>query len=161
MSAGPLAPVTRPAPSSATALRLARWRSFAVRFVRRPEGALGLIIIVFFAVLAIAPSLFVGPLETVTTASGDRLAAPSSAHPLGTDALGRDVLNLTVHGARISMVIGLLATLVTVVVGVLLGIVSGFVGGRTDTILMRITDFFLVLPTFVLALILAPSSWNW
>jgi peptide/nickel transport system permease protein len=54
------------------------------------------------------------------------------------------------------MLIGLLATLVTLVVGVVLGIVSGFVGGRTDTAIMRVTDFFLVLPTFVLALILAP-----
>ena len=54
------------------------------------------------------------------------------------------------------MLIGLLATFVTIVVGVVLGIVSGFVGGRTDTVIMRITDFFLVLPTFVLALILAP-----
>jgi peptide/nickel transport system permease protein len=124
--------------------------------VRRPEGLIGLTIILFFSILAIAPSFFVGPLETVTTASGGSLEPPSAAHLLGTDNLGRDVLNQTVHGARISMLIGLLATLVTVVVGVLLGIVSGFVGGRTDTIIMRITDFFLVLPTFVLALILAP-----
>ena len=54
------------------------------------------------------------------------------------------------------MIIGLLATVVTVGIGAVLGIVSGYVGGRTDTILMRITDFFLVIPTFVLALILAP-----
>jgi len=138
------------------ALRVAGWRDFGRRFVRRPEGLIGLTIILFFSILAIAPSFFVGPLETVTTASGGSLEPPSAAHLLGTDNLGRDVLNQTVHGARISMLIGLLATLVTVVVGVLLGIVSGFVGGRTDTIIMRITDFFLVLPTFVLALILAP-----
>lgn len=156
MTAGPVVSTPRPAPSSRTARQVARGRSFAHRFVRRPEGLLGLVIIVFFAVLAIAPEVFVGPLETATTASGDRLEPPSLAHPLGTDNLGRDVLNLTVHGARISMMIGLLATLVTVLVGVLLGIVAGFVGGRTDTILMRITDFFLVLPTFVLAIILAP-----
>jgi peptide/nickel transport system permease protein len=142
--------------TSRWALRLAGWRDFGRRFVRRPEGLIGLVIIVFFAVLAIAPTFFVGPLETVTTASGGRLEPPSAEHLLGTDALGRDVLNQTVHGARISMLIGLLATFVTVVVGVLLGIVSGFVGGRTDTVIMRITDFFLVLPTFVLALILAP-----
>jgi peptide/nickel transport system permease protein len=75
---------------------------------------------------------------------------------LGTDELGRSILNLTVHGTRISMVVGLLATLMTVVVGALMGIVSGFVGGRTDALLMRITDFFLVIPTFILALVLAP-----
>jgi peptide/nickel transport system permease protein len=92
----------------------------------------------------------------VTTASGRSLDPPSGAHILGTDDLGRDILNLTVHGARISLTIGLLATVVTVVIGALIGIVAGYVGGRTDTVLMRITDFFLVLPTFVLALILAP-----
>ncbi len=117
----------------------------------------GVAILAFFAVLAIAPVFFVGPLETATTATGARLEPPSATHLLGTDELGRDILNLTVHGARISMVIGLLATVVTVVVGASSGIVSGFVGGRTDAILMRITDFFLVLPTFVLALILAPD----
>ena len=138
------------------ARRLASWRDFARRLVRRPEGFAGVVIIGFFALLAIAPGLFVGPLETVTNASGRRLEPPSPAHLLGTDNLGRDVLNLTVHGARISMLVGFLATLVTVVIGALLGIVSGFVGGRTDTVIMRITDFFLVLPTFVLALILAP-----
>jgi peptide/nickel transport system permease protein len=116
----------------------------------------GVAIIAFFTVLALVPTLLVGPLETVTTASGGRLEPPSADHLLGTDTLGRDVLNLTVHGARISMLIGFLATLVTVVIGALLGIVSGFVGGRTDSVIMRITDFFLVLPTFVLALILAP-----
>lgn len=142
--------------TSRWALRLAGWRDFAGRLIRRPEGFLGVVIIAFFAALAIAPALFVGPLETVITSSGRRLEPPSSVHLLGTDNLGRDVLNLTVHGARISMLIGFLATLVTVVIGALLGIVSGFVGGRTDTVIMRITDFFLVLPTFVLALILAP-----
>jgi peptide/nickel transport system permease protein len=126
------------------------------RLVRRPEGLVGIAIIAIFAILALAPSLFVGPLETVTNATGRRLEPPSSAHWLGTDNLGRDVLNLTVHGARISMLIGFLATIVTLVIGATLGIVSGFVGGKTDTLIMRVTDFFLVLPTFVLALILAP-----
>ena len=143
-------------PPGVWALRFASMTSFLGRLIRRPEGFVGVAIIVFFAVLAIAPALFVGPLETVTSASGKRLEPPSSTHLLGTDNLGRDVLNLTVHGARISMLIGFLATIVTLVIGAVLGIVSGFVGGRTDTVIMRITDFFLVLPTFVLALIIAP-----
>jgi peptide/nickel transport system permease protein len=132
------------------------WLGFGRRLVARPEGLVGIAIIAIFTVLAIAPTLFVGPLETVTTAAGGRLEPPSAEHLLGTDNLGRDVLNLTVHGARISMLIGFLATLVTVFIGALLGIVSGFVGGPVDTTIMRVTDFFLVLPTFVLALILAP-----
>lgn len=117
---------------------------------------MGLVILIVFAVLAIAPQLVVGPLETPITATGRSLQPPGAGHPFGTDELGRDILNMTVHGARISMSIGLLATAITVVVGALVGIVAGFVGGRTDGLLMRITDFFLVLPTFVLAIILAP-----
>lgn len=133
-----------------------RTRGFGRRYLGRTDGVIGLAILVLFASLALAPELFVGPLQTATTATGDPFAAPSAVHVLGTDELGRDMLNLTVHGARISMTIGLLATLITIVVGVLVGIVSGFVGGLVDSILMRISDFFLVLPTFVLALILAP-----
>ncbi|HJP88594.1 MAG TPA: ABC transporter permease [Candidatus Limnocylindrales bacterium] len=131
-------------------------RSFGARFLSRRDGAVGLIVLVVFAVLALFPDFFVGPLETATRATGHALEPPSGAHIFGTDDLGRDMFNRTVHGARISMTIGLLATLITVVVGTLVGIVSGYVGGRIDGLLMRISDFFLVLPTFVLAIILAP-----
>lgn len=123
---------------------------------RRADGRLGLAILALFAILAIVPQVFVGPLQTATTATARSLEPPSGAHLLGTDELGRDLLNLTVHGSRISMSIGLLATAITIVVGALIGIVAGFLGGRTDNVLMRVTDFFLVLPTFVLAIILAP-----
>jgi peptide/nickel transport system permease protein len=126
------------------------------QLVRRPEGLFGVVILLLFTVLAVVPTLFVGPLQTAVTATGGRLEGPSLTHLLGTDELGRDMLNLTVHGARISLTIGFLATFVTVAIGVVIGIVAGFVGGFTDSGLMRITDFFLVIPTFVLALILTP-----
>lgn len=131
-------------------------RTFAGRFLGRRDGLIGGLILTIFFVLAIAPAVFVGPLENVVTATGARFAAPSAEHLLGTDRQGRDMLNLTIHGTRVSMVIGLLATVITVFIGSVIGIVSGFLGGRIDTVLMRLTDFFLVLPTFVLALILAP-----
>jgi peptide/nickel transport system permease protein len=126
------------------------------RLVGRRDGLFGLAILGVFIVLALFPDFLVGPLQTAVTATGGRLESPSLEYPLGTDALGRSMLNLTVHGTRISMVIGLLATVITVFLGGVIGVVGGFVGGRTDGVLMRITDFFLVLPTFVLALILAP-----
>ena len=149
---------------SAASVRAERWRlrargarQFGRRFMRRGDGVAGVVILLIFTVLAIAPGLFVGPLETVTTASGTTAFEPPSAqHIFGTDHQSRDMLNLTIHGARVSMVIGLLATLITVLLGAVLGIVSGFIGGMTDSSIMRVTDFFLVLPTFVLAIILAP-----
>ena len=137
-------------------LQLRRLGEFAARFVRRRDGIVGGLILLVFAILAIAPELFVGPLENVVNRSGLRYDEPSALHIFGTDRQGRDMLNLTIHGTRVSMVIGLLATVVTVFIGAVIGIVSGFLGGAFDTFLMRITDFFLVLPTFVLALILAP-----
>jgi peptide/nickel transport system permease protein len=133
-----------------------RWRDSAARFLSRTDGVIGIAILAVFAVLAIAPELFVGELQTAVTAPGDRLQPPSAEFLLGTDRIGRDMLNLTVHGARISMLIGLMATLITVVLGTLVGVVSGFAGGKVDIALMRISDFFLVLPTTVLAIILAP-----
>ena len=133
-----------------------RFADFLRRFAGRRDGLVGGSILLVFTVLAIAPWLFVGPLESVVTATGGRFEAPSAQHIFGTDRQGRDMLNLTIHGTRVSMIIGLLATVITVLIGAFIGIVSGFLGGRTDTILMRLTDFFLVLPTFVLALILAP-----
>ena len=154
MSAVPVAPVN---------VRGVRWRmrlrnacEFLGRYAQRKDGVVGAVILLVFAVLALAPQLFVGPLQTVTTATGASLDPPSAAHLFGTDEVGRDMLNLTVHGARISMTIGLLATLITIFFGAVIGIVSGYVGGRSDQVLMRLTDFFLVLPTFVLAIVLAP-----
>ncbi|MEO5705104.1 MAG: ABC transporter permease [Candidatus Limnocylindrales bacterium] len=128
--------------------------AFFKKLVRRRNGLVGLIILGTFTFLALVPDLLVGPLQTAVTAAGPRLGPPTAAYPFGTDELGRSVLNLTVHATRISMVIGLLATIITVGVGAVLGIVSGYVGGRLDGILMRVADFFLVLPTFVLAIIL-------
>ena len=120
----------------------------------RPDGLAGLVILIVFTVLSVAPDLLVGPLQTAVTATGPRLSPPIPGFPLGTDELGRSMLNLLVHATRISMVIGLLATFVTVLIGAVLGIMSGYVGGRLDGVVMRIADFFLVIPTFVLAIIL-------
>ena len=137
-------------------LRAKNTREFARRYAQRTDGVVGLAILVAFAILAIFPNVFVGALQTATTATGTTLEPPSLTHLLGTDDLGRDMLNQTVHGARISLTIGFLATLITVFLGAVIGIVSGFRGGWVDTVLMRLTDFFLILPTFVLAILLAP-----
>jgi peptide/nickel transport system permease protein len=136
--------------------RLGRVADFGGRLLSRGDGLIGVAILVVFGLLALFPDLFSGPLEDITTITGQPLQAPSLAHLFGTDELGRDMLNLTVHGARISMAIGLMATLITIFLGAVIGILAGFAGGVVDALLMRLCDFFLVLPTVVLALILAP-----
>jgi peptide/nickel transport system permease protein len=85
----------------------------------------------------------------------DRRAAPSLAHLFGTDELGRDVLTRTLYGARISLVIGLLAAGVTAVVGVTIGALSGYARGWIDTVLMRLTDAMLSVPRLPLLMIAA------
>ena len=82
------------------------------------------------------------------------LAKPSLVHWFGTDTLGRDLFTRILYGGRISISVGLLASLVSVLVGVIYGAISGFVGGRTDNILMRIVDILYALPFIFLVIIL-------
>jgi peptide/nickel transport system permease protein len=91
-------------------------------------------------------------------------AAGSSAHLLGTDHLGRDVLSRLIFGARVSLVVGFTAVIVAGLVGVVLGIMSGYLGGWVDEVIMRVTDTWLALPALTFAIFLAavvgPSEMN-
>lgn len=81
------------------------------------------------------------------------LAGPTSAHPLGTDELGRDVLSRLAHGGQVTLVVGVSAMLTALVVGVAVGGTAGFYGGWTDAILMRLTDAMLAIPAFFFVLV--------
>ncbi|MER9732475.1 ABC transporter permease [Mesorhizobium sp. M0217] len=136
--------------------RLRAIKSFLRQFLGYGGAQAGLICLIFFVFLAAVPNFLVGPLETAINATGDFLAPPSGQHLLGTDEVGRDVLNLVVHGAGISLTIALLATVISLVVGTAVGTISGYFGGWVDVWLMRLTDFFFVMPSFVLALVITP-----
>lgn len=151
-------PVAAPLAAGAGVGRARAFASFAHAILRKPSGLAGTIILGVFSCLAAVPDLFVGPLQTAASATGDFLQPPDAHRLLGTDEVGRDVANLVVHGARVSITIGVLATLITIVVGAGVGLASGYFGGWLDSLLMRTTDFFFVVPPFVLALAIAPLA---
>ncbi len=116
------------------------------------------VIIALVGVAALfAPWLAAYPSSGVTAATtGEQLAnrhlAPSLLHPFGTDEMGRDVWTRTLHGARLSLLVGLASRIVAVLVGGFVGAAAGFAGGRTDFAVSRVMEIFLAFPSLVLAI---------
>lgn len=128
--------------------------NFLKRFARNRGALVGLAILIAVVVFALlAPSLYPqSPWRMV----GRPFMAPFALDrfPLGTDTLGRDIAAGMVHGARVSLMIGVVSTLVALLIGVPLGAVAGYAGGLIDDALMRFTEFFQTIPSFALAIVL-------
>ncbi len=136
--------------------RRASVRRFAKSFARSRSGMAGVAILAFFALVAItAPLLFPKSMLDVTQATGDSFEPPSFSYPLGTDDTGRSVLALVAWGARVSLTVGLAATVIAMVIGTSVGIASGHYRGAFGGTLDRVTDWFLVIPYLPLAIVLA------
>lgn len=92
------------------------------------------------------------------------LEGPSSAHPFGTDELGRDVLSRMIYGSRVSLFVGFVAVSIATIIGVFLGAISGYYGAAVDNVVMRLVDIMLTFPSFFLILaviaFIGPSIWN-
>lgn len=120
--------------------------------IRRNKAAmLGLVILLLFILITIFADL-IAPYELVTTQTRDILQPPSAQHWFGTDDLGRDVFARVIHATRISLAIGLIATVLSVLVGGILGSVAGYKGGKLDEFLMRLMDALMCIPSTLLAL---------
>lgn len=142
------------------ALARQRRRQSVVRFWKQYRthraGLVGLIALALFALLALTAPLTIGSdVAGVTRAPGQPMESPSGEFPLGTDRFGRDLLGLLVWGSRVSLLVGLLAAALSVAIGTTVGITAGHFKGAYATVLMRVTDWFLVMPTLVLAIALA------
>ena len=128
--------------------------NFLKRFARNRGAVIGILIllaVIAFAILA--PTLY--PQSPWRPVARPFLAPfVNERFPLGTDTLGRNLASGLVHGARVSLMIGVVSTLVALVIGVPLGAVAGYAGGFVDDALMRFTEFFQTIPSFALAIVL-------
>ena len=137
---------------------------FLLMLMGHTMGRIGVILIALVLVAAIfAP--YLGTVDPQATGEReDILNAPSTGHWLGTDDLGRDVWSQIIFGSRISLAIGLITAFVTVVTGTLIGLIAGYYGGIIEEVLVKIVDFFMMLPVLplmiILAAVLGPSLWN-
>lgn len=128
------------------------------QLLRNPAGVVGLLILLAVILMALlAPWIYPGdPLDMVATPL--LLPGADAAYPLGTDAMGRDVIAGIFHGAQVSMTIGVSATVIGLAIGILFGSVGGYFGGVTDNVLQRITALFQTMPSFLLVIILLAIS---
>jgi len=136
------------------------------QFRHHTPGMIGLGILVAAVLMAIAAPLLADEagLRAINVTHNPTFANPSEFGPLGTDSLGRDVMTQFIWGARTSLLVGLAATILAILIGSIVGITAGFYGGKIGGVLMRVTEWFLVIPflplAIVLAAILGPSVRN-
>jgi peptide/nickel transport system permease protein len=136
--------------------------SFGRRFLRNRAAAGGIVALALLVLCAAFAGVVGG--ASPRTMGDAPLASPNRQHPFGTDDLGRDVWTGVLHGSRVSLFVGVSAASTSAAIGVLVGSLAGYYGGRVGDTLMRVTEFFLVIPTFLLALVLVavsrPSIWR-
>lgn len=130
------------------------------RFVKHKAAMVGLLILIAMLLYVVVGSFIYTEDFANRNDTSFRLLAPSAAHPFGTDRIGRDILARTIYGGQISLLIGLLAVLVEVTLGTFLGAVSGYYGGWLDSIIMRLTEAMLSIPSLLLLLVMAKFFGN-
>jgi peptide/nickel transport system permease protein len=127
------------------------WR----RFLRHRMAVIGVAVLLLLILYAFGGALFITERYANFNDTQLSLAAPSAAHPFGTDSIGRDILARTIYGGQISLLIGLFAVTIETVVGILIGAIAGYYGGLIDNLLMRFTEAMLNIPEIFLLIVMA------
>lgn len=143
------APVVTPAtlddtPAPPSALKI---------FARNRLSVLGAVILLVLVIAALFAPLL-APFDPQSTRIGPRMGAPDLVHLMGTDELGRDIFSRVLYGLRISLLVGVCAAVVATVIGIVVGAFAGFFGRWIDDLLMRLTEIFIIIPRFFLAIML-------
>ena len=128
-----------------------------VSIITNPAALTGLVIVALLILMAIFAPLLAGGISPLEQDLANRLAPPSVSHWFGTDELGRDIFARTLHGARVTLTIVALVSVVVAPIGLGVGTLAGYLGGWVEALLMRITDIFLAFPRLVLALAFAAA----
>ena len=133
------------------------WKDQVKTLIRQNKLAAASAVLILLIILAAVFAPFVAPYDHLAQSLTDRLQTPSMAHWLGTDELGRDVLSRIIFGARISLTIGLVPTLISMAIGTVLGLCAGVYGGKVDFVIMRLADVMLAFPSLLLAMVVMYS----
>jgi len=139
-------------------IRVRDARKYWKQFRTNRGGMIGFVLLVAFTVMAIFAPLLVtheDPASIRWASVNPHYSPPTLDFLFGTDDVGRDIYSLTVYGARASLIVGIMASLISIVIGAAIGISSGYFGKVSDEVLMRFTDFFLVIPWFPLMIVIA------
>jgi len=139
------------------------WDNIVNTFKKNPLAMTGVVVILIIVLAAIFAPL-ICPYDPYTQDLRNALAKPSAEHILGTDTYGRDLFTRIVYGARISLIIGLIPSIIAIIIGTVMGLMAGFLGKTADFIIMRIADIVLSFPSLLLAMVimytLGPSLLN-
>ena len=133
---------------------ISEWRRFRRVFFSRGVVVFGLVVLVLLVLVAALAS-WIAPYDPYTLDMGKTLLQPCREHPLGTDALGRDLLSRLVYGTRIALLVGVIAVGAAATIGMTVGLIAAYFGGWASIILMRIVDSLMSFPMILLALLIA------
>lgn len=135
-----------------------QWKEVWRRLKKNRSAMAGLVVILIICLIAIFADLLANyEVDAITQNISIKLQAPSAEHWFGTDEFGRDIFARCIHGSRVSLMMGLLSTVLSFSIGLILGAVAGYYGGVVDSVIMRIMDMLLCIPSILLALVIVAA----
>lgn len=135
-----------------------QWKEIWRRLRRNKSAMAGLIVIILICLMAIFADVLADyDTQAIAQNIAQKLQKPSAEHWFGTDEFGRDIFARCVHGSRVSLMMGLLSTVLSFSLGLLLGAIAGYYGGMVDSVIMRIMDMLMCIPSILLALVIVAA----